>query len=701
MTDENHQEELTVASPEATEIFEESSNDGVIMPTADDRAEAPPEEERLIADADDKWLGEEIGAAIREETVFDEAVAFISAIPAGQTDDEINAMQEEIEPASDGVIELAVEDWTESLLEEERLIADADDKWLGDEIGAEIRDETVFDEAVAFISAIPAGQTNDEVNAMQEEIEPANDGVIELAAEDGTETLSEEERLTADDIELGEEIEGAKGEETASDEGVAFISGGRAWQTDDEINAMQEEIEPASDGVIELAAEDWTESLLEEERLIADADDKWLGDEIGAAIREETVLDEAVAFISAIPAGQTDDEINAMQEEIEPASDGVIELAAEDRTETLSEEERLIADDIELEEEIEGAIGVETASDEGVAFISAVPAGQTDDEINAMQEEIEPANDSVIELAAEDRTETLSEEERLIADDIELGEEIEGAIGEETASEDGVAFISAVHVGQTDNEINAMQEEIEPANDGVIELAAEDGTETLSEEERLVADDIELGEEIEGAVGEETASDEEVAIISVPASQSDDEITATREEIKPAIEALLFVAEEPLPYKTLCKLLGEVSEDDVRAALDELVADYEARNGGLEIREIAGGWRISTRPQSHDFIRKYLKSRPSARLSLPALETLAVIAYKQPITIPEILEIRGVTSSSAIKTLLEKRLIVTKGRKETVGRPMLYGTSKEFLIQFGLKDLTELPSMEDFEDLAQ
>jgi segregation and condensation protein B len=132
-----------------------------------------------------------------------------------------------------------------------------------------------------------------------------------------------------------------------------------------------------------------------------------------------------------------------------------------------------------------------------------------------------------------------------------------------------------------------------------------------------------------------------------------------------------------------------------------LIAEYDQRGSGLEIREVAGGWRISTRPQHHDFIRQYLKTRPSARLSLPALETLAVIAYKQPITVPEILEIRGVTSSSAIKTLLEKRLIVTKGRKETVGRPMMYGTSREFLIQFGLRDLTELPSIEDFEDLAQ
>ncbi|NDD65431.1 MAG: SMC-Scp complex subunit ScpB, partial [Acidobacteria bacterium] len=158
---------------------------------------------------------------------------------------------------------------------------------------------------------------------------------------------------------------------------------------------------------------------------------------------------------------------------------------------------------------------------------------------------------------------------------------------------------------------------------------------------------------------------------------------------------------EPLSFKVICKVLGTVPEEEVQQSLDALIAEYDQRGSGLEIREVAGGWRISTRPQHHDFIRQYLKTRPSARLSLPALETLAVIAYKQPITVPEILEIRGVTSSSAIKTLLEKRLIVTKGRKETVGRPMMYGTSREFLIQFGLRDLTELPSIEDFEDLAQ
>ncbi len=188
---------------------------------------------------------------------------------------------------------------------------------------------------------------------------------------------------------------------------------------------------------------------------------------------------------------------------------------------------------------------------------------------------------------------------------------------------------------------------------------------------------------------------------SPAAIEAEENITATRDELKPVIEALLFISDEPLSFKQLCKVLGDVSEDDVGLTLEELIAEYDSRNSGLEIREIAGGWRFSTRPQNHEFIRKYLKSRPSARLSLPSLETLAVIAYKQPITIPEILEIRGVSSSSAIKTLLEKRLIVAKGRKETVGRPMLYGTSKEFLIQFGLKDLSELPSIEDFEDLAQ
>ncbi len=165
------------------------------------------------------------------------------------------------------------------------------------------------------------------------------------------------------------------------------------------------------------------------------------------------------------------------------------------------------------------------------------------------------------------------------------------------------------------------------------------------------------------------------------------------------IEALIFVSEEPLSAKAIAGVLRE-DRDLVDAALTELATEFNARNGGLQLREVAGGWQFATRAEYHEHVRAFLKSRPSAKLSIASLETLAVIAYKQPVTVPEILEIRGVQSPSSVKTLLDKKLIVAKGRKETVGRPMMYGTSKEFLLQFGLKDLSELPSVEDFQDLS-
>ncbi|MBX7169720.1 MAG: SMC-Scp complex subunit ScpB [Pyrinomonadaceae bacterium] len=171
------------------------------------------------------------------------------------------------------------------------------------------------------------------------------------------------------------------------------------------------------------------------------------------------------------------------------------------------------------------------------------------------------------------------------------------------------------------------------------------------------------------------------------------------EELITILEALIFVTDEPISAKDLANVLEEDSEF-VQSAIEELAQEYQERKSGLMLREIAGGWQIATKTELHDEVRKFLKTRPSAKLSLAALETLAVIAYKQPVTVPEILEIRGVQSASAIKTLLDKKLIVNKGRKETVGKPMQYGTSKDFLIQFGLKDLTELPSIEDFEDLT-
>ena len=165
------------------------------------------------------------------------------------------------------------------------------------------------------------------------------------------------------------------------------------------------------------------------------------------------------------------------------------------------------------------------------------------------------------------------------------------------------------------------------------------------------------------------------------------------------IEALIYVADEPLSAKSIAEVLKE-DIGVIEEAVTSLAKEFNERASGLHLREVAGGWQFATRPEYHEHVRAFLKSRPSAKLSLASLETLAVIAYKQPITVPEILDIRGVQSPSSIKTLLDKKLIVAKGRKETVGRPMMYGTSKEFLIQFGLKDLSELPSIEDFEDLA-
>jgi len=170
-------------------------------------------------------------------------------------------------------------------------------------------------------------------------------------------------------------------------------------------------------------------------------------------------------------------------------------------------------------------------------------------------------------------------------------------------------------------------------------------------------------------------------------------------ERKAIIEALIYVSDEPLNAKSIAEVLNE-DQSGIDSGIASLVEEFNGRASGLQLREVAGGWQFATRPEYHEHVRAFLKSRPSAKLSLASLETLAVIAYKQPITVPEILDIRGVQSPSSIKTLLDKKLIVAKGRKEAIGRPMMYGTSKEFLIQFGLKDLSELPSIEDFDDLA-
>src|SRR5579862_8325545 len=182
--------------------------------------------------------------------------------------------------------------------------------------------------------------------------------------------------------------------------------------------------------------------------------------------------------------------------------------------------------------------------------------------------------------------------------------------------------------------------------------------------------------------------------------------------LKAQLEAIVYAAETPITLEQIVLLVKEsvVAEgaadeaeikSRVRSSLEELVGEYGGPDHGIEVRQVAGGYRMSTKPEQHEVVRAFAKSlKPPIRLSLPALETLAVIAYKQPVTVPEISEIRGVDSSGVIATLLDRKLITTGGRKAVIGRPILYKTTKEFLMRFGLRDIGELPSMEEFEKLV-
>lgn len=230
-------------------------------------------------------------------------------------------------------------------------------------------------------------------------------------------------------------------------------------------------------------------------------------------------------------------------------------------------------------------------------------------------------------------------------------------------------------------------------------------------EEKQELNNSEAGDALDQAALNEEASRELAAMVAEAESadgsggdaEADDDVDVyapqSQAERAAIIEALVFVSEEPLSVKVIAGVLKE-DRDTVLESVQKLAEEFNSRNGGLQLREVAGGWQFATRAEHHEYVRRLLRTRPSAKLSIASLETLAVIAYRQPVTVPEILEIRGVQSPSAIKTLLDKKLIVAKGRKETVGRPMMYGTSKDFLLQFGLKDLSELPSVEDFQDLS-
>ena len=172
--------------------------------------------------------------------------------------------------------------------------------------------------------------------------------------------------------------------------------------------------------------------------------------------------------------------------------------------------------------------------------------------------------------------------------------------------------------------------------------------------------------------------------------------------LQAAVEAIVYVAEEPVTVEQITAALENCAQQEVRMALESLLEEYRQAERGLEIRAVAGGYKMFTKPEHHEAVRRFVKQlTPPLKLSLAALETLATIAYRQPATLPEIEQIRGVHGSGVLKTLLEKKLITTAGRKSVVGRPILYKTTKEFLAQFGLNTLEELPSIAEFEELAR
>lgn len=171
--------------------------------------------------------------------------------------------------------------------------------------------------------------------------------------------------------------------------------------------------------------------------------------------------------------------------------------------------------------------------------------------------------------------------------------------------------------------------------------------------------------------------------------------------LKAVVEAIIYVTDEPLSLEQISAAL-EQPRERVLKLLEQLASEYELPDRGLSIREVAGGYKLSTKPEHNDAVRRFVKNlNPPIKLSLPALETLAVIAYKQPITAPEIMEIRGVQGAGVLKTLLDRKLIGTAGRKNVVGKPILYKTTREFLVQFGLKDLSELPTLKEFQEIGR
>ena len=254
--------------------------------------------------------------------------------------------------------------------------------------------------------------------------------------------------------------------------------------------------------------------------------------------------------------------------------------------------------------------------------------------------------------------------------------------------------------GQSDagtavSEGEAVASETDAATQGRGDAAISEGEAAVSEADTAISEGEDVVSEGDAAISE-VAADDLLAGVAAPSAASSED-----SQLKALLEAVVYITEEPLSLAQIATALAQPRER-VQTLLDELLGEYDKPEHGVTIREVAGGYKMTTKPEHHETVRSFVKSlKPPLKLSLPALETLAVIAYKQPVTSPEIMEIRGVQGTGVLKTLLDRKLIAAAGRKNVIGKPILYKTTKEFLIQFGLRDLTELPSLKEFEEIRR
>ncbi len=365
-----------------------------------------------------------------------------------------------------------------------------------------------------------------------------------------------------------------------------------------------------------------------------------------------------------------------------PAPAATLEAAGEAAVKPPAETESTEADSAPP---IAAAVGPsEAAAEEGGA-----PEAASGELVTPLAETESTEGDSApAEASAVGPSEAAAEEEG--APEAARGEPVTPlAETESTEADSAVAEASAAGPSETPAEPGGA---LEPAN--VPEAADVEPAKLVAEAEGTQPDSA-LAEGPLPVEAVQTSMEELLAETPPAASDMEDA------RLRAVLEAIIYVAEEPLTLAQLAAALREPAER-IRKILEQLAAEYDKPEHGITVREVAGGYKMATKPEHHEGVRSFVKSlKPPLKLSLPALETLAVIAYKQPVTAPEIMEIRGVQGAGVLKTLLDRKLIAVAGRKNVIGKPILYKTTKEFLIQFGLKDLSELPSLKEFEEIRR